>query len=688
MSESRRNSHPILTESIKVPHSEPQEKDINNTVKRLTEENMQLLTKIDRLESLLQRKSNNSKIIIKSGLGKDEEMMKLEIQSPEEDLPAIKSTLLKQITNVNSVYETLVARCDRLKEILSIFQANIQFNESLFLKQTEISKLNELMKKLSETIATTSRTEIELGMKTRELDKKMHEYGVLMRQHQTVTKRNEELERQVEELRQSIKILNDVQARNVNLTIAEKNKSSLMAKRMDVLEKNILSMKEPEKLFNAPDSTQKVRNTFNALIKENQELRKKIKGFENEIKDRDRQMNKQENRILNLEKKIRESTAFSKGKAGAAMLSMRTTGHYHKVDMAKMGFFPPSVLSFEKEAVHGLSYKLNILQEEYWKLLADIGEYGSNAFAQNTMEQDKDQQRFRVEFITDQYLCYKDFSERLNLLGMVCQLLYQNRNAKKIQTLVDTYMPSILSAESVHLWLVDFHANEICTLKENKEIHESAMSGLMGEIISSGNAFNESNSEEYLAICEPLKGNYDSQFIYPIKSKDGRIIAVIQAINSQNGVFAADEEYIVRVLSEVLSYTIASLGSEESFYLELHRHELVEQFQLALLKAKCEQEISNLVSIHINEIFSGNSSMIIFVKGESLIKYPKNANKDTEPITLKIDSGVCSEIVAKRTASLVIRAQCHPKYNGELDISTALPIYYIPLFKTEYFYWE
>ncbi len=259
-------------------------------------------------------------------------------------------------------------------------------------------------------------------MRTRELDKRTHDYGVLSRKYQTVSRRNAELERQVEEMKQSLRILNDVQARNVNLTIMEKNKSSMMAKRMDLLEKNILSMKEPEKLFNAPDSMQKIRNTLNALIKENQELRKKIKEYKNEIHNRDRELNKLENKNSNLETRFREMVALARSKSGLKMASVHISSQYHRVELVRSGFFAPeqSSLADQQDPTRGLAYKTNILQERFWKLLADISEYGSQTFAANTLEQREEEKKMRLEFLTDQYLSYRDLCERLNSINSLC----------------------------------------------------------------------------------------------------------------------------------------------------------------------------------------------------------------------------------------------------------------------------
>jgi len=182
-----------------------------------------------------------------------------------------------------------------------------------------------------------------------------------------------------------------------------------------------------------------------------------------------------------------------------------------------------------------------------------------------------------------------------------------------------------------------------------------------------------------------MRSDLQSQMLYPVKGKDGRIIAVIEVDNSHNGMFAADEEFLLSILSESLSHSITMLGTEESFYLELHRHELVEQFQLALLRTKGEAEIAELVAEQLSPIFSANTTMIVFIHDGFLVKYrPKTKDQGVEAVKLRVDAGVCGEIATRRAPSLVIRAQCYPGYNGEVDISTTLPIYYVPLFKAEY----
>lgn len=224
------------------------------------------------------------------------------------------------------------------------------------------------------------------------------------------------------------------------------------------------------------------------------------------------------------------------------------------------------------------------------------------------------------------------------------------------------------------------------TNKDDKEIRANALTGLVGQVIATGNFFNGTSGGEGRDPTPDMRADLQSQMLYPVKGKDGRIIAVLEVDNSHNGMFAADEEYLLRNLTECLCHTITTLGTEESFYLELHRHELVEQFQLALLRAKNEEEISTLVDEHVNQIFSSSAATIVFVMDPFLVHYRARGKdqRESEVARLGLGSGICSEIISRRSPSLVMRPHSHPKYNGEVDLATTLPIYYVPLFRNEY----
>lgn len=99
--------------------------------------------------------------------------MNLESNSKVESQDA-KSVLLKAIIRADELNAMLCLRCDKVKEIIDIFEINIAFEDQVVLKSRDIEKLNHLIKQLSNTIKQTSETELILGATQRELEYSRH----------------------------------------------------------------------------------------------------------------------------------------------------------------------------------------------------------------------------------------------------------------------------------------------------------------------------------------------------------------------------------------------------------------------------------------------------------------------------------------------------------------------------------
>lgn len=57
----------------------------------------------------------------------------------------------------------LSLRCDKVKEIIDLFETNIAFEDKVVLKNWDIEKLNQLVKQLGNTIKQTAENELILG---------------------------------------------------------------------------------------------------------------------------------------------------------------------------------------------------------------------------------------------------------------------------------------------------------------------------------------------------------------------------------------------------------------------------------------------------------------------------------------------------------------------------------------------
>ena len=62
--------------------------------------------------------------------------------SQSTDVATLKTILQGLISETKSLHNTLSLRCSKVKEILSLLQAHIQFDEHLFLKEKDVERMN------------------------------------------------------------------------------------------------------------------------------------------------------------------------------------------------------------------------------------------------------------------------------------------------------------------------------------------------------------------------------------------------------------------------------------------------------------------------------------------------------------------------------------------------------------------
>lgn len=78
-------------------------------------------------------KLEESRKFLKSNYLEEEKKMDLDTLS-KQDLKTIKKLLLKQIIEQNDLNDMLAQRCDRAREVINIFEANVQFDSTSILK--------------------------------------------------------------------------------------------------------------------------------------------------------------------------------------------------------------------------------------------------------------------------------------------------------------------------------------------------------------------------------------------------------------------------------------------------------------------------------------------------------------------------------------------------------------------------
>jgi archaellum component FlaC len=98
--------------------------------------------------------------------------------------------LVDLISETKQSLEMLNHRCDKVKDIVDLYESKIQYDDLLCLKDKDVDKLNEHITSLTDSLKYISTTELQLNEKNRELTKLQHEFSFLKSKCETLTKQN------------------------------------------------------------------------------------------------------------------------------------------------------------------------------------------------------------------------------------------------------------------------------------------------------------------------------------------------------------------------------------------------------------------------------------------------------------------------------------------------------------------
>ena len=125
--------------------------------------------------------TNNTKImaggnitLMKSNLMKADYLMNFRIDEGT-DIHELKRMLMQLISETQTLYETLHLRSNKLREVVDLYQSNVQFDDMLFLKEKDLNRMNQHIKHLTDTLVSTSKNELVLNEKLREITRLRHE---------------------------------------------------------------------------------------------------------------------------------------------------------------------------------------------------------------------------------------------------------------------------------------------------------------------------------------------------------------------------------------------------------------------------------------------------------------------------------------------------------------------------------
>ena len=135
---------------------------------------------------------NNANNIMKSNLMKADYLMNFRINE-NTDINELKRVLISLIGETQSTYDVLQTRSNKVREMLDLYEARVQFDDLLFLKEKDVKRMNEHIKCLTDSLLNASKNELILNEKLREQAKNRHELAMTKSRNEFLEKQNLQL---------------------------------------------------------------------------------------------------------------------------------------------------------------------------------------------------------------------------------------------------------------------------------------------------------------------------------------------------------------------------------------------------------------------------------------------------------------------------------------------------------------
>jgi myosin heavy subunit len=361
-------------------------------------------------------------------------------------------------------------RCIGLARVMG----QLEHSSTKGLSESDFFKLREGMDELLSTLVETSKNELELGIKTRELEKKNHEISRLKNDNQKLQDNYRHMSEENAELKR-LKI--DLQQK-LHMSELEKEQLKIQnqdgTKRINTLEKRVSLMLEVDYSSNNDE----MRKALGELVKDNEELKRKLNGKANELKRANEEINRAKTKVTRQNRKI-ENLTKKKGAPSddfATLMQANTD-----LNLLQLGNLPSS-----------LDFRTSSLKFHYAELLNDIMEQGPLVFIDqlHKLNSVKDQDE-AIHFVVNQLISYKEFGERLHLFLKQSYEIFKLRHIEELMVYLNKYTKQIFTCEQVHLWCPDRATGIFYTIEQTKsEIRCLSTKGLISEVLKNNKAFN------------------------------------------------------------------------------------------------------------------------------------------------------------------------------------------------------
>lgn len=327
-----------------------------------------------------------------------------------------------------------------------------------------------------------------------------------------------------------------------------------------------------------------------------------------------------------------------------------------------------------------LDYRNSFLKREYLTALNSLHDYGANSFAQYliTSKEDVMVKQETISLVSAQYLSFRDFGEKLNVLIMKIGEMIKAKSIPELCKKINILFKEMGSFERMKLWIIDNVTGVMTTMDEyGKEQRVLLNKGLIGEAFKlvepivrkkeiDKYLYRDLNTNEKILINDTL--------LQPIKGKSGKVCGILE-VNSTREDLTHDDEYFVLVISKITSLLIEKCYTFDCITDEMkHSYQFIESFA-EIVKSNNRYEFAQLVMKASKNNFYSNCAQLIFVDDGKLTKFLSSGEKEEFNLT----TGVAGYVADTQKPLVVPDISVTTFYNKKVDIYTLLPILVVPI---------
>eukprot|EP00347_Sterkiella_histriomuscorum_P012125 403369797 len=658
-------------------------------------------------------------VMLKSNLMKADSLMNFRI-SEHTDITELKRILITLISETKQTEEVLVNRCNKVREMLDLYEARIQFDDMLFLKERDVQRMNEHIKHLTDSLVNASKNELLFNEKVREMAKCKHDHAMTKSRNEFLEKQNFILNQEVKDMKQQMVNMKELEMQMNKQRVADQNQIQVMTRRLDTLEKGLEVFQDNRTA--KPDDEYKLKNTVNFLIRETQELKKDIQLKKKTIENKDREIQKLLSKIQKfLSQKNeeglnendddefgQEQLEYARDKIGGGEHISTVTGgslvSNHDGEGGTVHQHLPAVNKFE-DAKKNLEYRFKTMSSQDRSTYTELIESGSQFFVDYLLNKgDVIQVKDKFKMICEQLLKANKFIEKLNqLVHLPLKLIKKNDEKSVIQFIASEAQNVIDKTQRVTLWIKDTLNNELWTHVScsgttanntnsggEKRLQVECHTDVIGFCCQAQHTVVVQNVKESHLLDEQFEqlfqeidpyGYKERQFVVAIPVKHPRtqtLLGILEVCLLRQA--SLDDYFMADALAQTCGLLLSRFQeSKYSLKQTINLKKLVDQTKALIDSSNYgEQGIGSQIETVVKDIFGVQQARFIFIKDNQSIWY----NSEREPKTSQ--NSLALEVATNKIGVIFGQPQQEKNFDGSVDISSNLPLVCYPIIDHSY----